>query len=138
MISVSFMSRPMARAIFLGLACGIASACAATIPIGAKNPPILTEQSSGAVLRTRVGVPVEIRLREQPGTGFSWFPTSFAANLTAMEAIRGPAIPGGSQLQRFRFVAKHVGTYRVAFSYDQPWAGGSKGARSAAFTINVR
>src|SRR4051812_28584630 len=121
------MSRPLARAIALGLTCGIASACAATIPAGSTRPPILTEQTSGAVLRTRVGVPVEIRLRAQPGTGFSWFPTSYAAHLTAMEPIRGPAIPGGWQIQRFRFVAKSAGTYHVTFSYDRPWAGGTKG-----------
>jgi predicted secreted protein len=119
----------------LELACGTAATHAASRPHGANTTVVLTEQA--AVGQTRVGVPVEIRLRVQPGTGFSWFPKNLAPNLTAMRPIRGLAVPGGWQIQRFRFLAKHAGTYRLTFSYDQPWARGTKGARSLTFTVRA-
>jgi hypothetical protein len=88
----------------LGLACGTAATHAASRPPGANTTAVLTEQA--AVAQTRVGVPVEIRLRAQPGTGFSWVPKNLAAHLTAMEPIRGPPIAGGWQIQRFRFLVE--------------------------------
>ena len=92
----------------------------------------------GAVV-TKVGTSVEIRLKAQSGTGFSWVPKQWAALVTPMPPLRGNrAMPGGTQIQRFRFQARHAGTYPVSFSYDQPWRGGIKGARTKTFTIIVR
>ena len=104
---------------------------------GTQERVIVTEQTAGAV-KARAGEAVQIRLRSQPGTGFSWVPTSRAGSLTPLPPIQGQTIPGGWQTQRFRFLAKRPGTYRLTFSYDQPWKGGTKGARAAAFTIKVR
>jgi predicted secreted protein len=98
---------------------------------------IVTEQTVKPVT-ARVGQAVQIRLRSQPGTGFSWVPKNYAASLTALSPIQGQAIPGGWQTQRFRFVAKRPGTYRLNFSYDRSWNGGTKGARTRGFTIKVR
>jgi predicted secreted protein len=123
------------RPIILGLSftAGFAGAASAH----ANRPITLTEQTAGAV-KAKAGEAVEIRLRSQPGTGFSWFPKSYAANLTPLPSIQGKAIPGGWQTQRFRFLAKRPGTFRLTFAYEQPWAGGTKGARTATFTIKVR
>ena len=125
------------RAIVLGLslAAGSMSAASAREPSG--RTIILTEQTGKAV-KARVGEAVEIGLRSQPGTGFSWFPKSHAAKVTPLPPIEGQAIPGGWQTQRFSFVAKHAGAYRLTFIYEQPWAGGIKGARFVTFTIKVR
>lgn len=97
---------------------------------------ILTEQAAKPV-KARVGDSVEIRLRSQPGTGFSWLPKSEAAELNALPSMKGQAIPGGWQTQRFRFLAKRPGTYRLIFAYEQPWSGGIKAARTSRFTIVV-
>ena len=86
----------------------------------------------------KVGSPIEIRLKARPGTGFSWSPKKSAGTLSAMESIRGEAMPGGWETQRFRFLANRGGTYRVTFSYDQPWPGGVKAAQSKTFIITVR
>jgi predicted secreted protein len=98
---------------------------------------VLTEPTS-APLSAHVGQSVEIRLRSQPGTGFSWVPKTNSSRLTVLDPIAGPPMPGGWQTQRFLFKARRPGTYRLTFSYDRPWAGGTKGAKNATFTIRVR
>lgn len=124
------------RAIAVGLSWGAAAACHAE-PKGAITTAILTEQSVDT-MRVKPGAPVEIRLRAQPGTGFSWFPNASASMLSSMEPMRDDGAPGGWETQRFRFSTKRAGTYRLAFTYDQPWPGGIKAARSKSFTITVR
>ena len=104
---------------------------------GAHGSIVVNEQTKGLV-KAKPGEAVEIRLRSQPGTGFSWVSTNYALKLTPLPPIERQAIPGGWQTQRFRFVAKRAGTYRLTFSYDQPWKGGAKGARTATFRIKVR
>jgi predicted secreted protein len=125
------------RPIILGLSLAAGSASAASAFGHAGKAIILTEQTAGAV-KARVGQAVEIRLRSQPGTGFSWSPKNDAAKLKALPPIQAQAIPGGWQTQRFRFLARRPGTYRLTFSYDRPWKGGEKGARTIAFTIKAR
>lgn len=130
--------KPAWLATALALSLGGAPAPAAANPSKAKPATILTEQSRGAVT-VRAATPVEIRLPAQAGTGFSWVPKLWAANVTALPPLRGSgAMPGGTQIQRFRFMTKRPGTYPVSFSYEQPWRGGTKGARTKSFLIIVR
>ncbi len=100
---------------------------------------ILTDQSSNSVTKLRVGEPVEIRLAAQPGTGFSWAPTRSTPMLTLMAPLK-PAtmLPGGTQMQRYRFKSNRPGTFVVAFTYGQPWKGGTKRAKTRSFTLAVR
>ena len=128
----------MRRMAVVLLTWGAATACGASERPDMREPMILTEQSPDAAAHARLGQPVEIRLRAQPGTGFSWVPQGPAKFLSPMEPIRGEALPGGWQTQRFRFSVRRAGTYRVTFSYEQPWPGGIKGARVRTFTIGVR
>jgi predicted secreted protein len=100
---------------------------------------VLTEQSANWVTKVGVGEPVEIQLKTQGGTGFSWFPTSSASKVKALPPLKSSRmLPGGTEVQRFLFKSKRKGTYIVGFSYGQPWNGGTKGAKSRAFTIKVR
>jgi hypothetical protein len=125
----------MLPAIALGLGLLVASGPGVT-----KQQPdqILTEDSRSTAV-TRIGVPVEIRLRAQAGTGFSWVPTNSSRYLTPMPPISGRrAMPGSAQFQRFRFLSNRAGTFRLNFSYDQPWSGGTKGARTKNFIVVVR
>jgi hypothetical protein len=111
---------------------------AAANPAKMKPATILTEQSRGLVM-AKVGVPVEIRLQAQAGTGFSWVSTRSTDVLTEKKPLRASkALPGGTQVQRFQFLAKRPGTYLLSFSYQQPWRGGTKGARTKTFTIIAR
>lgn len=120
------------------LSLGAAPTSASAKPAKAKPATILTEQSRGLVT-AKVGVPVEIRLQAQAGTGFSWVPTRSADVLSEMKPIRGSKVlAGGAQVQRFQFLANRKGTYLLSFSYQQPWSGGTKGARTKTFTIVAR
>ena len=96
---------------------------------------VVTEQSTSA--KVYAGQPVEIRLRTQAGTGFSWYPTSYASKIKPLSPLKA-SVPGGREVQRFRFKTQNRGTYVVTFSYGQPWKGGTKHAKSRSFTIKVR
>lgn len=128
---------PLACVMAVGLGAGTVSASAVSVRLGPQHGMIVTEQSP-TVLRARAGQPIEIRLRAQPGTGYSWVAVTPSKYLTSMKSIPGTGIPGGWQTQRFRFLAKKPGTYYLVFSYDQPWRGGTKGARRKTFTIKVK
>lgn len=120
------------------LALSLGAVPAAANPAKSKPATVLTEQSRGLVT-ARVGVPVEIRLQAQAGTGFSWVPTRSTDVVTELKPLKGfKALPGGAQTQRFQFLAKRSGTYLLSFSYQQPWRGGTKGARTKTFTIIAR
>lgn len=126
------------RAATLGAVVAIANAPATAKRADAQPATVLTEQSRGLV-SAQVGVPIEIQLRAQPGTGFSWVPTRPVAGLTDLKPIKASKpMPGSAQMQRFRFVAPARGTYRLVFSYDQPWKGGSKRARTKGFIVVAR
>lgn len=130
--------RLMWPVIAVGIGLTLASAPVASKRVEAQPAKILTEDSRG-MISARVGVPIEIRLRAQPGTGFSWVPRVSASLVTELKPVRSSrAMPGGWQTQRFRFVAKRPGTYRLGFSYEQPWRGGTKGARTKGFLIIAR
>jgi hypothetical protein len=134
------MLRPaMAFAAALGTGLAVAAAPAVAKKAEAKPSMILTEDSGGFI-STRIGVPVEIRLKAQPGTGFSWSPGGTGAGvLTELKPVQSSKpMPGAAQTQRFRFLSNRAGTYRLNFSYDQPWRGGTKGARIKNFLIVVR
>jgi len=100
------------------------------------NAIVLTEHSYG-VTKVWPGEPVEIRLRTQGGTGYSWRPTSSASKVKEIGTVNASR-PGGREMQRFLFKSKRRGMYIVGFAYGQPWKGGAKGAKSRSFTIKVR
>lgn len=105
----------------------------------ARNPDtiVLTNSSPPSVTKAWPGQPVEIQLKAQAGTGFSWRPTNWQSMIRELgsdEASR----PGGKEVQRFLFRTNSKGTYFVHFTYGQPWKGGAKDAKSRSFTIQVR
>ncbi|MFP5328698.1 MAG: protease inhibitor I42 family protein [Alphaproteobacteria bacterium] len=125
-------------AMALGLGLALAPLAGAAASPEGRRASVLTEDWRGIVLG-QAGVPIEIRLRSQPGTGYSWVVTRSANLVTPMKPLKGArSLPGGWQVQRFRFLAMRAGTYRVAFSYDQPWRGGAKGAKVKNYLIMVR
>jgi len=113
--------------------------------IGGSGDAALARQYSGVVLsensppsvKVNRGEPVEIRLKAQGGTGYSWRATSYPGKVTELSS-HGSGIPGGKEMQRFLFRSNKKGTYQLGFSYGQPWKGGAKGAKYRSFTIKVR
>jgi hypothetical protein len=93
--------------------------------------------SNFAKVRPNEGV--EIRLKTQAGTGYSWRPTSYQSKIHSLPPMQSRGMmPGGKETQRFLFQTRHKGFYILTFSYGQPWKGGAKGAKSRSFTVQVR
>ena len=105
----------------------------------ARNPDtiVLTNSSPPSVSKVWPGQPVEIRLKGQAGTGFSWQPTNWQSMIRELDR-QAASRPGGKEVQRFLFRTKSKGTYFVHFTYGQPWKGGAKDAKSRSFKIQVR
>jgi len=127
----------MSRASHFALALAAPAITMFAFPAPAKTSAaaVVTEQSTSA--KVYAGQPVEIRLRTQAGTGFSWYPTSYSSKIKSLAPLKA-SMPGGREVQRFRFKTQNRGTYIVTFSYGQPWKGGTKRAKSRSFTIKVR
>ena len=120
------------------LAAFAASAPAASKRAEAAAAKLVTEDSRSLV-SMKVGQSLEIQLRAQPGTGFSWVAARQVPGLKEMKPVKGARqMPGSAQLQRFRFTPERKGTYRLGFSYDQPWRGGTKNARTKGFVVVAR
>jgi len=137
-MTISILRERMWPVLALGLGLALAAAPVPAASPEGRRASVLTEDWRGIVLG-QVGVPIEIRLRSQPGTGYAWVATPSANLVTPIKPVKGArALPGGWQVQRFRFLATRAGTYRVGFSYDQPWRGGTKGARVKNYLIMVR
>ena len=121
------------------IGCGIAAAWPVSASPKAYATKVLTDQSAKSMTKVYVGESVEIQLKAQPGTGYSWVPRKSASMVKELSPKKpGRMIPGGAQMQRFLFKAKRPGIYNVSFSYDQPWSGGTKKGKTRSFTIAVR
>ena len=121
------------------IGCGIAAVWPAAASAKSYPSKVLTDQSGNSMTKVYVGESVEIQLKAQPGTGFSWVPRKSAFMVRELSPMKpGRMVPGGAQMQRFLFKAKRPGIYNVSFSYDQPWSGGTKKGKTRSFTIAVR
>jgi predicted secreted protein len=98
---------------------------------------VLTNSSPPSTTKVWPGQPVEIRLKTQAGTGYSWKPTNWQSMIRELNSDKASR-HGGKEVQRFLFKTKSKGTYFVHFTYGQPWKGGAKDAKSRSFTIEVR
>ncbi len=93
-----------------------------------------------------VEVPVDgeviVTLCSNASTGYSWdVPTiddpTVVVMTDAIEAAAASPMPGAPGSQTFTFHATKVGSTTVAFSYDQPWENGDKGAWTLTLAIVV-
>jgi predicted secreted protein len=117
---------------------------------GATPPPPVTvtidcESFDGSTAQTAeanvpVGGTLVVSLCSNPSTGYTWSdPVIGDANVVALvSSTSAPAaspLPGAPGTQTFTFRPIAAGSTTLAFSYDQPWKGGKKGAWT--LTLNV-
>ena len=104
------------------------------------------DASGGATLERTLTVPVgsqfEVILCSNPSTGFTWETPTWDGDAgveLATEGVIEPAdaMPGAPGAQAFGFTTSDQGTSRVAFTYSQPWDGGTKGAWSVRLDVTV-
>ena len=99
---------------------------------------IVTQDANDGVIAMRLSDQIQVRLRVQLGTGFSWSaalpkPTMLRLANEQIESF-GRDTPGAEQTQVFTFVATACGTEPLRFIYRQPWL---PDAPSKYFTVTV-
>ena len=121
---------------------GMAGCAAAGAPPPMTGPVALSADTRG-MTRVGVGQPIEIRLRSSPSTGYEWVlaPADGLALAGAPETMSDavkPGLVGQPATQIFRLRVTRPGRVTARFSYDRPWTGGEKGARTTEFELEAR
>jgi inhibitor of cysteine peptidase len=99
----------------------------------------ITEDSNGTEIDLAAGETLEVRLQENPSTGFKWVLESAGKGACALvgDAFEnGGAIPGQPGTHRWEFRAEQAGSGTITLSYQRPWEEKQSPARS--FTLRVR
>jgi predicted secreted protein len=139
MIASSKRIRPFAKALLqssvrLVALAGLLGSAYATSAV------TLTEADAGVPREVGIGATVEIRLRAQLGTGYSWSleaPNELGFHPVKAPSVSGGTLPGGWQDQIFTFSASEPGHYRISFAYRQPWTDSKTAQRRIYFDIIV-
>lgn len=110
---------------------------------GAPKTLTLTEKDNGTIVKVNVGDHVVVRLPVTMGTGYSWQLANQLKEHLLLEG--GPlqehppgAKPGETEVQVFRFVAKHEGKVPLAFRLVRPWEKHPQPLRTVAVKIYIR
>jgi predicted secreted protein len=118
-----------------------ATACgAATKPVEEAHK-VLTEADAGPTVHTvRTATAFQVRLAEQPGTGFGWImaPDPAVEQPVPSAVSAGAGLPGGVQTRVFTVAITKTGRHTLRFNYSQPWQGGQKDGKLLLFTFNAR
>lgn len=125
---------------------GWALAAALALPgLAAENPLQLGAKESGKAFVVKPGAVLEVRLAAQLGTGYSWHVTAPAGAILVQEgepktepAPEGAQpMPGGPEIQVFRFTARAAGKADLKLKYARGFEPGRKALRSATYHIKV-
>ena len=112
-------------------------------PVFANAAVVRTSAQNHSQVRLRPGRTLEVRLQSNPGTGYRWLVDSASTSLLKLEddsmaptkPIVGPPRVGapGTQVLRFRAVAKGMGSLRLR--YARSWE--SPAATDQSFDLQV-
>jgi inhibitor of cysteine peptidase len=103
---------------------------------------VLDETSSGAA-QAAVGSRVEVRLKAQFGTGFSWALSRATetvvkpAGEAVLPAAAGQTPEGGFETQVFTFEAVAPGEAQLEFVYRRPWLPNDPANKHVSFFVTV-
>jgi predicted secreted protein len=126
---------------------GMLLASAVLLPavfLRAEAPVVVGPKQSGRTVTVTAGGILEVRLSAQLGTGYGWHITDPAEAVLAKEgepktepAPEGKPMPGGPEIQVFRFTAKAAGKADLKLQYFREFEAGKKPLRTATFHIVV-
>ena len=140
-------AKPLVTALAL-LVAGALCAADRAEPAGKKDggdKVVLTDKDAGGKVTVKEGATVQVKLRFQAGTGFTW---TLARNSDdkvlesegkpTTEAIKGERPVGGGRLQVFTFQAASKGSSKLELHYHRPFEKGKEPARKYAVTVVVK
>jgi inhibitor of cysteine peptidase len=99
---------------------------------------------AGRVVDLSLGEVVELRLHENPSTGFRWKMTEAVAPVCRIkdDSLQSPAAtpprPGQGGTHVWHIEGVQVGTCRLSLAYLRPWEHGAAPAATFALQINVK
>lgn len=133
------------RLILLAVAVSLAAGCASSS--SAPAPPIVVsvagESQGKDSTALRVGQDLQVRLRSQAGTGYSW---DLAGGDGGAVAFRNrtnerdgdtESAPGAAVWETFNFRARSPGQAVLKFAYRRPWEKSAAPARSFELSVTV-
>lgn len=101
----------------------------------------LTEKDSGKLAKVPVGARVNIRLQENPTTGYRWSLRDFKSESLAPESDEYESAPsssiGGGGIRNFLFVAKAAGTTTIILKNTRAWEPEERAAKTLSVVITV-
>jgi inhibitor of cysteine peptidase len=106
----------------------------------AQTPVTVSESQNGTTATIAKDQSLEIRLRANAGTGYSWAlanptaPLKLVRSNTAVTSDR----PGGPQTQLFVLQPTNTGTGDVVINYSRPWEKDKPPARTFVLHVVVR
>jgi inhibitor of cysteine peptidase len=102
---------------------------------------VLDEAAAGRTVDLRVGQMIELRLKENPTTGFTWRVRQAAAPVCRVAdgsfVAASPGAPGRSGVRVWRIEGVAVGLCTLAFAYARPWETGTPPASTYTLTVRV-
>ncbi len=102
---------------------------------------VVREADRGETVQLRAGEILEVRLIENPTTGFRW--TVERDNEGIVDLVSSvyspglPSTPGAGGERVFTFEGKRAGVSRLRLRLSRPWEGESKGSEVFDLTVEV-
>ncbi len=101
----------------------------------------LTEEDSGKSAQVAVGARVNIRLQENPTTGYRWSLRDFKSESLALESDEYESATassiGGGGIRHFLFVAKAAGVTTITLKNMRAWEPEEQAAKTFSVVITV-
>ena len=101
----------------------------------------LTEENSGKSAKAPVGARVNIRLQENPTTGYRWSLREFKSESLALESDEYESATasgiGGGGIRHCLFVAKAAGTTTITLKNMRAWEPEEPAAKTFSVVITV-
>ncbi len=102
---------------------------------------LVDETFNGRTIDVTIGQTIEVRLPENPTTGFSWQLTSDGRATCVMtddEFIAPVGPPGKGGDHTWKFKATHAGESDVELGYRRRWESSSTASRTFKIHVKVR
>lgn len=96
----------------------------------------------GKTIRVKTGQVIELALKEQAGTGYTWEfrhldPRHFQLLRTATKSLAGPRLVGGPLLRVWQIKALAPGVARLRLDYLRPWEGRARAVKHFEITVHI-
>ncbi|MFP7378156.1 protease inhibitor I42 family protein [Bacillus paralicheniformis] len=101
---------------------------------------IIYEKHAGREIFLKVQEKLEVNLRENPSTGFTWMEEIIGKQILKLEKedfLHDEITQGGNSLHKWLFNAEKTGIQKLKFIYQRPWLTNSQPGKEFEVTVHV-